>query len=73
MLVAIDGSKALCKAVTKAFGNGSPVQRCQLHKDRNAVRHLPPSYKRAADQRKRIACAVSRYADAKGQLLKTAE
>ena len=40
MLFVIDGSKALRKAVRSVFGE-VPVQRCQWHKERNVLGHLP--------------------------------
>jgi transposase-like protein len=43
MLVVIDGGKALRKAVNNVFGKKALVQRCQIHKCRNVVEHLPES------------------------------
>jgi transposase-like protein len=40
-LVVIDGSKALRRAVFEVFGKSALVQRCQLHKMRNVLGHLP--------------------------------
>lgn len=41
LLVLLDGSKALRKAVRETFGNVALVQRCQIHKLRNILDHLP--------------------------------
>ena len=41
ILVVIDGSKALRKAVLAVFGETTPVQRCTVHKKRNVLGHLP--------------------------------
>lgn len=41
MLVVIDGSKALRRAVTEVFGDQALIQRCQVHKLRNVLEHLP--------------------------------
>ena len=41
ILVVIDGSKALAKAVRDVFGKRALVQRCQVHKKRNVLEHLP--------------------------------
>ena len=41
LLVLLDGSKALRKAVRDTFGDGALVQRCQVHKLRNVLDHLP--------------------------------
>lgn len=40
-LVVIDGSKALAKGLRKVFGDSFLIQRCQLHKERNVLGHLP--------------------------------
>jgi putative transposase len=41
LLVILDGSKALRKAVRAVFGDAALVQRCQVHKLRNILDHLP--------------------------------
>ena len=41
LLVILDGSKALRKAVRDTFGDAALVQRCQVHKLRNVLDHLP--------------------------------
>lgn len=43
ILVVIDGGKALRKAVGDVLGKKAVVQRCQVHKCRNVVEHLPDS------------------------------
>jgi len=40
-LFVIDGSKAIRTAIRKIFGHMGVVQRCQLHKQRNILGHLP--------------------------------
>jgi putative transposase len=40
-LFVIDGAKALRSAIRKIFGDRGVVQRCQLHKQRNILGHLP--------------------------------
>lgn len=40
-LFVIDGSKALRSAIRNAFGRRTLVQRCQVHKVRNVLGHLP--------------------------------
>jgi len=42
-LFVIDGSKALRKAIREIFGSRGIVQRCQVHKTRNVLDHLPKS------------------------------
>ena len=44
-LYVIDGSKALAKAVKDTFGDKALIQRCQVHKKRNVLAHLPESEK----------------------------
>jgi transposase-like protein len=41
LLVILDGSAALRKAVQATFGEAALVQRCQIHKMRNVLEHLP--------------------------------
>jgi putative transposase len=43
LLVILDGSKALHKAVTQTLGSAALIQRCQVHKLRNILEHLPES------------------------------
>jgi len=73
MLMVLDGSKALRKAVRKTFGDQSPVQRCQLHKRRNVKELLPQEVQRSADQRIRAAYAMKDFDQAKAQLEKTVD
>ncbi len=40
-LFVIDGSKGLRKAIRESFGPWALIQRCQLHKLRNVLDHLP--------------------------------
>ena len=41
LLVILDGAKALHTAVTQTFGAAAVLQRCQIHKQRNVLEHLP--------------------------------
>lgn len=41
LLIVLDGAKALRKAVHQVFGELALVQRCQVHKQRNVLDHLP--------------------------------
>lgn len=54
LLFVIDGSKGLRKAIRDVFGALALVQRCQVHKQRNVLDHLPkalrPSVLRALRQ-----------------------
>ncbi len=40
-LFVIDGAKALTSAIQKTFGPLAEIQRCQIHKRRNILGHLP--------------------------------
>lgn len=42
-LYILDGGKALHKAVKDTFGKKAVIQRCQVHKKRNVLAHLPES------------------------------
>ena len=54
LLFVIDGGKALRKAIRRVFGKLGVVQRCQVHKMRNVLDHLPdemhPSVRQAMRQ-----------------------
>ena len=41
LLVVLDGAKALAAAVTQTWGRAAVVHRCQVHKCRNILEHLP--------------------------------
>jgi putative transposase len=41
LLVILDGALALHKAVRTVFGEAALIQRCQVHKCRNVLEHLP--------------------------------
>ncbi len=43
LVFVIDGAKALRKAIKKRFGDLALVHRCQVHKRRNVLDHLPKS------------------------------
>jgi hypothetical protein len=36
-LFIVDGAKALSKVIRRTFGAQTPIQRCQIHKARNAA------------------------------------
>jgi len=59
ILVVVDGSKALPKAVRNVFGERAIVQRCQAHKTRNVVDQLPEEMKPSVRQALRDAYAAS--------------
>jgi putative transposase len=57
VLVVLDGSKALRKAVNDVLGAHTPVQRCVRHKERNVLEHLPERDRPAVKRRLRGAWA----------------
>ena len=67
-LYVLDGGKALQTAVRRHAGEAAFIQRCQVHKKRNVVDHLPEEHK--ADVRRKLqnAYAMADYEDAKRAL-----
>jgi putative transposase len=55
LLVVMDGSKSLRKAVQQVFGENAVVQRCRVHKQRNVVEYLPKEKQAQAMWRLRAA------------------
>jgi transposase-like protein len=41
LLAVVDGGKALAAGLKAVFGNMVAIQRCQIHKRRNVIEHLP--------------------------------
>lgn len=69
LLVVIDGSKGIYKAVKEVFDNHAVIQRCQWHKRENVLSYLPESKHEA--YKKRINKAYNResYQEAKSDLI----
>jgi putative transposase len=68
-LFVIDGGKALRKAIRGVFGKRSLVQRCQEHKRRNVLDHLPKRMHASVNRAIRDAYRSSSKATAKKRLL----
>jgi putative transposase len=68
VLVVIDGSKALRAAVNDVLGTRTPVQRCQIHKERNVLDHLAERDRDQIKRRLRRAWAETDYERALEQL-----
>jgi len=68
-LFVLDGGKGLRAAIQRTFGKRGEVQRCQEHKKRNVVEHLPKH--RQAEFRRKMAAAYGMvaYDEAKRALL----
>src|SRR6516162_4675916 len=67
-LYVLDGGKALQAAVRRHAGEAALIQRCQVHKRRNVVDHLPEEHKSAVRKKIQNAYAMTEYADAKRAL-----
>jgi len=67
-LYVLDGGKALHAAVRKYAGDSMPIQRCQVHKRRNVLDHLPDEHKAAVARKLNAAYALEDYAAAKQAL-----
>jgi transposase-like protein len=68
ILFVIDGGKALRAAIGAVFGSRAPVQRCQRHKERNVIEHLPERDRPAIQGRLRAAWALGDSDLAKSRL-----
>jgi transposase-like protein len=64
----LDGGKALHAAVRRHAGEAAFIQRCQVHKKRNVVDHLPNEHKADVKRKLHNAYAMADYADAKHAL-----
>jgi len=67
-LYILDGGKALHAAVRRHAGEAAFIQRCQIHKKRNVVDHLPEEYKTDVRRKLQNAYAMAEYDDAKRAL-----
>lgn len=68
VLIVIDGAKALRKAVGAVFGSKAVVQRCQVHKRRNVVDHLPEGMHATTKRAIQQAYKTKSHARARDQL-----
>lgn len=59
LLFVIDGGKAIRKAIRRVFGTSGVVQRCQVHKLRNVLEHLPEELRPSVRHAMRQAYAAS--------------
>lgn len=70
MLLVIDGSKGIKKAVEHKFGLCAVIQRCRWHKGENVAAYLEESQKALVRIRMKNAYAKTTYDEAKKELLK---
>jgi transposase-like protein len=64
-LYVLDGGKALATAVKRHAGEAGFIQRCQVHKKRNVIDHLPEEYKADVKRKLQNAYAMVDYDAAK--------
>ena len=67
-LYVLDGGKALAAAVRRHAGEAAFIQRCQVHKRRNVIDHLPEEHKQGVKRKLQNAYAMAEYAEAKRAL-----
>jgi putative transposase len=67
-LYSLDGGKALHAAVRRHAGEAAFIQRCQVHKKRNVVDHLPEEHQAHVKRKLQNAYAMTDYNDAKRAL-----
>jgi putative transposase len=67
-LYILDGGKALHAAVKRHAGESAFIQRCQVHKKRNVIDHLPQDHKADVKRKLQNAYAMTEYSDAKRAL-----
>ena len=67
-LYILDGGKALHAAVRRHAGDAAFIQRCQVHKKRNVVDHLPEEHKAEVKKKLQNAYAMVDYTEAKRAL-----
>jgi len=67
-LYVLDGGKALTKAVKDIFGSQACIQRCQVHKKRNVLSHLPQSEQENVSVALSLAYREHEYEKAKSAL-----
>lgn len=67
-LYVLDGARALAAAVRKRAGQAALIQRCQLHKRRNVLGHLPDQHQPFIEQKLIAAWAMSSYEEARKAL-----
>jgi putative transposase len=69
-LYVVDGGKAIRRAISNFAGDTAFIQRCQVHKIRNVVEHLPEPERHAVRYRMRAAYAQPEAVDGKRLLFR---
>ncbi len=58
-LYVLDGGKVLAAAVRRHAGEAALIQRCQVHKRRNVIDHLPEEHKPSVKKKLQNAYAMT--------------
>lgn len=69
VLFITDGGGGILKCLRERYGKKLVHQRCTIHKDRNIQDHLPKRYRQEAHRRYRRALELTRYSEAKAELM----
>lgn len=69
ILFITDGGSGILKCLRERYGKELIHQRCTIHKDRNIQDHLPKRYRKEAHRRYRKALELTRYSEAKVELM----
>ncbi len=69
ILIVIDGSKGIHKAVRNVLGDKGIIQRCQWHKRENIVSYLPKNKQKSMRRRLQHAYSRPTYKEAKKELM----
>jgi putative transposase len=67
-LYVLEGAKALQAGVRRHAGEAAVIQRCQLHKRRNVIEHLPEEHRESVERKLKNAYGMFEYAEAKRAL-----
>lgn len=69
VLFITDGGGGILKCLRERYGKRLVHQRCTIHKDRNIQGHLPKRYRQEAHRRYRRALELTRYSEARAELM----
>ncbi len=69
VLFITDGGSGIIKCLKEKYGKNLIHQRCTIHKDRNIQNHLPKRYRKESHRRYRMALELTRYSEAKAELM----
>lgn len=67
-LFVLDGAKALHSGVKRVWGRHAVIQRCQIHKQRNVLAHVPEQYAKEVERDLQEAWSQTSHAAAQARL-----